>query len=166
LSVAISRRSVVIGLSGGTLAIGATDAAELPRATPQENFGPYFPVRMPPYHDFDLTRIPGRPGRALGQVIEVSGRVLRTDGAPVKGAAMEIWPPRSRIGDVQVRSIARSRHVEIREGRRIASRVGGACCRCFANYRPQSRCISLCITGSPSSKRHRDSAAYIELLHF
>jgi hypothetical protein len=31
---------------------------------------------------------------------------------------------------------------------------------------PQSRCISLCITGSPSSKRHRDSAAYIELLHF
>jgi len=87
----ISRRSVVIGLGGGALAIGATDAAELLRPTPQETFGPYFPVRTPQYHDFDLTRIPGRPGRALGSVMELSGRVVRTDGSPVKGAAMEIW---------------------------------------------------------------------------
>jgi protocatechuate 3,4-dioxygenase beta subunit len=48
-------------------------------------------VHTPPHHDFDLTRIPGHPGRALGQVIEVSGRVLRMDGSPVKGAALEIW---------------------------------------------------------------------------
>jgi len=27
----------------------------------------------------------------LGQVIEVSGRVVRLDGSPVKGAALEIW---------------------------------------------------------------------------
>jgi protocatechuate 3,4-dioxygenase beta subunit len=87
----VTRRSVVIGLGSGALAIGSTDAAELLRATPQETFGPYFPVRTPLYHDFDLTRIPGRPGRALGQVLELSGRVLRTDGSPVKDAAMEIW---------------------------------------------------------------------------
>ena len=86
-----SRRSVVIGLSSGALAIGSTDAAELLRPTPQETFGPYFPVRTPPDHDFDLTRLPGRSGRALGQVIEVSGRVLRTDGSRVTGAAIEIW---------------------------------------------------------------------------
>jgi protocatechuate 3,4-dioxygenase, beta subunit len=87
----ISRRSVVIGLGSGALAIGSTDATELLRPTPQETFGPYFPVRTPAYHDFDLTRIPGRPSRALGQVIEVSGRVLRTDGSRVNGAAIEIW---------------------------------------------------------------------------
>jgi protocatechuate 3,4-dioxygenase, beta subunit len=87
----ISRRSVVIGLGSGALAIGSTDAADLLRATPQETFGPYFPVRTPSHHDFDLTRIPGRPGRALGQMMEVSGRVLRTDGSPVRDAAMEIW---------------------------------------------------------------------------
>lgn len=86
----ITRRSVVTGL-GGALVIGSTSAASLLRPTPQETFGPYFPVRTPPYHDSDLTRIPGRAARALGQVIEVSGRVLRTDGSPVKGAAMEIW---------------------------------------------------------------------------
>ena len=45
----------------------------------------------PRYHGFDLTRIPRHPGRALGQVIELSGRVLNVDGSPVKGAALEIW---------------------------------------------------------------------------
>ena len=87
----ISRRTVVIGLSAGAFAIGSTDAAELLRPTPQETFGPFFPVHTPSHHTSDLTRIPGRPGRALGQVIEVSGRVLRMDGSAVKGAAIEIW---------------------------------------------------------------------------
>jgi protocatechuate 3,4-dioxygenase, beta subunit len=87
----ISRRTVVIGLGAGAFVIGSTEAAELLRPTPQETFGPFFPVHTPSHHDFDLTHIPGRPGRALGQVIEVSGRVLRMDGSPIKGAAMEIW---------------------------------------------------------------------------
>jgi len=85
----ISRRNVVIGLGAGAF-IGSTDAADL-RPTPQETFGPFFPVRTPRYHDFDLTRIPGRPRRALGQVMELSGRVLGMDGSPIKGAAMEVW---------------------------------------------------------------------------
>jgi protocatechuate 3,4-dioxygenase, beta subunit len=86
----MSRRSVVIGLGAGAFVIGSADAAEL-LPTPQETFGPFFPVHTPRYHDFDLTRVPGRPGRALGQVIELSGRVLGTDGSPIKGAAMEVW---------------------------------------------------------------------------
>jgi protocatechuate 3,4-dioxygenase beta subunit len=88
--MSVSRRSVVIGLGAGAFVAGSTDAAEL-RPTPQETFGPFFPVQTPKYHDIDLTRIPGRPGRALGQVIEVSGRVLGMDGSPIKGAAMEVW---------------------------------------------------------------------------
>jgi protocatechuate 3,4-dioxygenase beta subunit len=88
--MSISRRGVVIGLGAGALAMGSTDAAEL-RPTPQETFGPFYPVHTPKSHDFDLTRIPGRTGRALGQVIEVSGRVLGMDGSPIRGAAMEVW---------------------------------------------------------------------------
>jgi protocatechuate 3,4-dioxygenase beta subunit len=90
-TMTISRRKVVIGLGAGALAIRSTDSAELLRPTPQETFGPFFPVHTPRNHDFDLTRIPGHPGRAMGQVIEISGRVLRTDGSRVMGAAMEIW---------------------------------------------------------------------------
>src|ERR1700738_3798784 len=89
--MAISRRTVCIGLGAGAVVIGSTDAADLLRPTPQETFGPFFPVHTPQYHDFDMTRIPGRTGRASGQVIDLSGRVLRTDGSIVKRARMEIW---------------------------------------------------------------------------
>jgi protocatechuate 3,4-dioxygenase beta subunit len=87
----ISRRNLVIGVGAAAIGVRATDAAELLPPTPQETFGPYFPVHRPRYHDFDLTRIPGHRGRALGQIIELSGRVLNVDGSPVKGAALEIW---------------------------------------------------------------------------
>jgi protocatechuate 3,4-dioxygenase beta subunit len=88
--VTISRRAFVAGMGAGALAV-RSGAAEPLRPTPQETFGPYFPVRTPRSHDSDLTRIPGRRGRALGQVIEVSGRVLRIDGSPVNRARLEIW---------------------------------------------------------------------------
>jgi protocatechuate 3,4-dioxygenase beta subunit len=39
----------------------------------------------------DLSRpVPGRP-RAMGQLIQVKGRVLDEDGAPVAGALVEMW---------------------------------------------------------------------------
>jgi protocatechuate 3,4-dioxygenase beta subunit len=39
----------------------------------------------------DLTRVPGRPGRAEGQVLNVTGRVLNLKGEPVGNATVEIW---------------------------------------------------------------------------
>jgi protocatechuate 3,4-dioxygenase beta subunit len=93
----ISRRNLVIGMGAGAFVVRSAGAAELLRPTPQETFGPYFPVHTPRYHDFDLTRIPGRRSRALGQVIEVSGRVVRVDGSPVKGAALEIWQANAAV---------------------------------------------------------------------
>jgi len=86
----ISRRNLIIGMSAVGCAVRSTAAADLLRPTPQETFGPFFPVHTPQYHDFDMTRIPGRTGRASGQVIDLSGRVLRTDGSIVKRARMEI----------------------------------------------------------------------------
>jgi len=87
----ISRRILIVGMGAGAMAARSIGAADVLRPTPQETFGPYFPVHTPRYHDFDLTSIPGRPGRASGQVIEISGRVLTVDGSPVTDAAMEIW---------------------------------------------------------------------------
>ncbi|HEY2675556.1 MAG TPA: hypothetical protein VGI65_01215 [Steroidobacteraceae bacterium] len=89
-----SRRSAVKCLAGAMMVpTAATTAAtqDALRPTPQETLGPYFPVRTPPDRGFDLTHIAGRAGRAKGQVIELSGHVLRVDGSPVPNARIEIW---------------------------------------------------------------------------
>jgi protocatechuate 3,4-dioxygenase beta subunit len=39
----------------------------------------------------DLTRVPGRPGRAAGLILNVMGRVINLKGEPVRGAKVEIW---------------------------------------------------------------------------
>ncbi|HUO78785.1 MAG TPA: hypothetical protein VMU00_01465 [Steroidobacteraceae bacterium] len=85
----LSRRTVVAGLGLGALPLLAHAGALRP--TPQETLGPYYPVRVPAAHDWDMTRLPGRAGRAAGQLIELSARVLRTDGTPVPHARVEVW---------------------------------------------------------------------------
>ena len=59
--------------------------------TPDQILGPFYPVVKPPHQGADLTSIPGRPGRAAGQVIHLTGRVVNPNGQPVQGARMEIW---------------------------------------------------------------------------
>jgi len=53
--------------------------------------GPFYPVIKPLDQDADLTVIQGKPGRAQGQVIYVTGQVLDLKGQPVPGAEVEIW---------------------------------------------------------------------------
>jgi protocatechuate 3,4-dioxygenase beta subunit len=85
-----SRRTVVKGLASAVAIPAAAAAGTLP-PTPQETLGPFFPVRTPAEHGFDLTRAGRRHGRPKGQIIEISGYVLRTDGSRVPKAAIEIW---------------------------------------------------------------------------
>jgi len=88
----LSRRTVVKCLAGAMAVPAAAAAAAGTLApTPQETLGPFFPVRTPAERGFDLTRVGGRHGRPKGQMIEVTGRVLRTDGSPVAKAMIEIW---------------------------------------------------------------------------
>jgi protocatechuate 3,4-dioxygenase, beta subunit len=61
------------------------------KPTSQETYGPYYPVNLPVHDRLDMTRVPGRSARAVGQVIELSGRILYTDGTPVAGALIELW---------------------------------------------------------------------------
>jgi protocatechuate 3,4-dioxygenase, beta subunit len=76
-----------LALSGGISAIWA----QALKRTPGQILGPFYPVLKPPSQGADLTTVPGKPGRAEGQVIHVMGRVVNLQGQPVQGASVEIW---------------------------------------------------------------------------
>jgi protocatechuate 3,4-dioxygenase, beta subunit len=92
---AFSRRHMLgLALGAGGLAasgrLGAAFAEALKR-TPGEILGPFYPVIKRVDQAADLTVIPGKPGRAAGQIIHVMGRILNVDGQPVRGARVELW---------------------------------------------------------------------------
>ena len=58
--------------------------------TPEQILGPFYPLKSLG-QNADLTRVPGRPGRAEGLVLDVMGRVLNLKGEPVRNATVEIW---------------------------------------------------------------------------
>jgi protocatechuate 3,4-dioxygenase, beta subunit len=66
------------------------------RPTPDQILGPFYPVGKSPDMSGDLTRLPGRPGRAEGQILYVAGRVLNLKGDPIGGARLEIWQANAR----------------------------------------------------------------------
>jgi protocatechuate 3,4-dioxygenase beta subunit len=91
----ISRRGFATGAASlavpAGLVSGATQAQTALSPTGQETLGPFYPVRAPRSHDTDLTHYPGRSGRAQGQVIELTGRVLDTAGRPLAGTELTVW---------------------------------------------------------------------------
>jgi len=89
----ILRRNALLGVLSVPLVSAAGEAAAQTKLAPtgQETLGPFYPVRAPDNHDVDLTHYPGRTGRALGQIIELTGRVTDTRGRPLSGAKMVIW---------------------------------------------------------------------------
>ncbi|MFV1984931.1 MAG: protocatechuate 3,4-dioxygenase [Thiohalomonadales bacterium] len=60
-------------------------------ATPSEIEGPFYPLVAQQDKDFDLTKIEGRSGTALGQVINIKGRIIDTQGKPVSGVIIDLW---------------------------------------------------------------------------
>ena len=59
--------------------------------TPDQVLGPYFPARGRPVGQHDLTAVKGSNGRAQGEIIEVTGRILDLQGEPVRGVRLTIW---------------------------------------------------------------------------
>jgi protocatechuate 3,4-dioxygenase, beta subunit len=88
-----SRRELLRLSAMATLltATGSEVASQTQRRTPSQVLGPFYPVEKPVDQDADLTVIAGKAGRATGQVIEVTGRVLNGEGNPIAGARIEIW---------------------------------------------------------------------------
>ena len=57
--------------------------------TAEMTLGPFFPAEFSPLAASDLTTVAGK--RAAGEVIEISGRVTQSDGAPLDNLVLEIW---------------------------------------------------------------------------
>ncbi|HEY2356882.1 MAG TPA: hypothetical protein VGH86_05495 [Phenylobacterium sp.] len=104
----ISKRSLlthgVVWSAGALTASGlAGRAAAASKLSPTRgmDLGPFYPVERPLEEDADLTRLAGHAARAKGQIIELAGQVLNTDGQPVPHARVEIW---------QANAVGRYRH--------------------------------------------------------
>jgi protocatechuate 3,4-dioxygenase, beta subunit len=85
----IFRMSAVLGaasLVSTRFAVGQTAV----HRTPEQILGPFYPLKGLD-QNADLTRVPGRSGRAEGQILNVMGRVLDLKGEPVRNAKVEIW---------------------------------------------------------------------------
>ena len=80
------------GLASAGLVLASGARALQTRAmTAESPMGPFAPVALPADHDADLTWVKGRPARAVGQVIEISGRVYDLKGNPIPNATIELW---------------------------------------------------------------------------
>ncbi len=85
--------------TGLTVSAGAlTLTGILPKAiaatcglTPPQTPGPFYPGESNFRPENDLTRVPGAPRNALGQVIYVKGRVVDSLCRPIRNADVEIW---------------------------------------------------------------------------
>src|SRR5690606_41142787 len=84
------RRQLVLGSSAAVLAAPINAAQRA--LTPSQMLGPFYPVTPPLHKDNDLTQVEGRSARAVGQIADLSGRVLDIDGRPLAGLRLEIWP--------------------------------------------------------------------------
>ena len=85
----ILKMSAIVGLASAAstrFAIAQTTG----QRTPEQILGPFYPLKTLG-QNADLTKVPGRPGRAAGLVLNVVGRVLNLKGEPVRNAKVEIW---------------------------------------------------------------------------
>ena len=85
----ILRMSATVA-AASVASISFANAQTAERRTPEQILGPYYPLKGFD-QNADLTRVPGRPGRAEGQVLDVMGRVFNLKGGPVRNAKVEIW---------------------------------------------------------------------------
>jgi protocatechuate 3,4-dioxygenase beta subunit len=85
----ILRMSAMLGVSSVVSTKFALARAAL-RRTPGQILGPFYPVKTLD-QNADLTRVPGRPGRAEGEILNVMGRVLNVKGEPVSNSKVEVW---------------------------------------------------------------------------
>lgn len=86
-----TRRNLLAGSAFSAAGLALTSRSFAATPTPSEQVGPFYPVLRPGENIADLTRVAGRAERALGQTVEVAGRILKPDGKPVGSAMILIW---------------------------------------------------------------------------
>jgi protocatechuate 3,4-dioxygenase beta subunit len=87
-----SRRNFLKSASFGALLFTQRSLfAEQLVLTPAQTIGPYYPDKMPLDLDNDLIRINDNLTPATGQVTWLNGRILGSNGTPLRNALIEIW---------------------------------------------------------------------------
>ena len=61
------------------------------KATVKQEEGPFYPRHQQADKNADMTKVDNHSGQAMGEVLYLNGRVLDTNGKPVKGAIIDIW---------------------------------------------------------------------------
>jgi protocatechuate 3,4-dioxygenase beta subunit len=89
------KMSALIAGAGAVAASSDARAASAELQIAPRYSGHFYPLKEPP-QTADLTRSPGRPGRAEGQVLNVVGQVLNLAGEPVRNATVEVWQANAR----------------------------------------------------------------------
>jgi protocatechuate 3,4-dioxygenase beta subunit len=59
--------------------------------TPPQSLGPFYPLKIPLDSNADLTFVEGSDGVATGEVTNLSGRVMDSNGVVIPDAQIEIW---------------------------------------------------------------------------
>ncbi|MDJ0976667.1 MAG: protocatechuate 3,4-dioxygenase [Planctomycetota bacterium] len=77
--------------------------------TPTQTEGPFYPDRLPLDRDNDLIVIGKSLTPAVGTIVHLTGRVIDTNGAPVRGADVEIWQVDNRGSYIHSRGANRRR---------------------------------------------------------
>jgi protocatechuate 3,4-dioxygenase beta subunit len=85
----VTRRHLVVG-AAVVAGVSAAKAQNLV-ATSAQDLGPFYPIVRPADHDADLTHLKGRSGTAMGQPINVVGRIVDRHGNPIRNAEVELW---------------------------------------------------------------------------
>ena len=88
----ITRRFILkTSVSLVTAAASFTALASSKSATPQQEEGPFYPIKPQQDKDLDLTLVQGLSGRAKGEVVEISGVVIDENGNALANAIVDIW---------------------------------------------------------------------------
>lgn len=89
--MAISRRQWLLSAAGGLITAVPGVVWSRLLATPPGPAGPFYPAEPPLEDDNDLTRVAGRDEMARGEITDLSGRLLDTNGNAIAGGRIEIW---------------------------------------------------------------------------
>ena len=87
----LSRRRLLQAAASGLCLSLSGPVTFAANPTPRQPQGPFYPDRLPHDRDNDLVQVVGRNAVAVGEITDLQGRVLDSNGDPVVDARVEIW---------------------------------------------------------------------------